>query len=519
MLAFIGYCSRKGVWLILLTMVIPLMADASITVKKENGRYKGLLHLTGNTLSADQTGLINSISLHFEWWTLFGEPVEIYHIQWEASSHFDYEGVSYYKTQLAKYPDLLERFNNLKPTDIVIRLNGSASGEKMDRGMMRKDPAYYSQVIPETDRRKYSHIFSGGFTYDVIGAKVMTAKAGRLGKGLVPGSPSWFDFFVWGGHFGEGQQGDPSDEALTEVLKKMFVNSTEIKLFGSLVLIEWPEKELETIATLYKQYESGEKEPSPKEAVEEGMEDIRKMQTYQGDDEWAAPIVNVVPEVFTSTATGKMGYINDHNKVIIDPVYDEALPFVNNKAIVKKGDYYGLIDKQGRYIISPQFKSVEQRYEGYLVVQNNEKLFGICDEQGNMKVPFKFSFLAPFENGRAKARLFLRSETVDFEYCSSRTLHYYDEGEIDLTGAWVGSTTPVLYVIDPTWPDLRLKAVSTVKRTSEEREEAERRKREKEERTDKCVEQRNRIVSQREQAIKSKGGRIEYFDFTYYIED
>lgn len=55
---------------------------------------------------------------------------------------------------------------------------------------------------------------------------------------------------------------------------------------------------------------------------------------------------------------GKWGYVNEKGLVEIPYQFDEAMPFINEYGIVKLNDQYGLIDKKGKYISNPQYKSL-----------------------------------------------------------------------------------------------------------------------------------------------------------------
>jgi len=49
------------------------------------------------------------------------------------------------------------------------------------------------------------------------------------------------------------------------------------------------------------------------------------------------------------------GYVNKEGKFIINPQFDDAMPFSEGLAGVKIGGNFGFIDKSGKYVINPQF--------------------------------------------------------------------------------------------------------------------------------------------------------------------
>src|SRR5690606_25623700 len=59
---------------------------------------------------------------------------------------------------------------------------------------------------------------------------------------------------------------------------------------------------------------------------------------------------------------GKWGYIDLNNKTVIDFQYDYGRSFNHGRAIVQQGDFYGVINKEGEFMISPQYYDL-QSYE------------------------------------------------------------------------------------------------------------------------------------------------------------
>ena len=59
---------------------------------------------------------------------------------------------------------------------------------------------------------------------------------------------------------------------------------------------------------------------------------------------------------------GRWGYINKKGKIKIKEQFDEAYPFVGNKALVKVGPYYGFINGDGKYVINPGYTWISPDY-------------------------------------------------------------------------------------------------------------------------------------------------------------
>lgn len=60
--------------------------------------------------------------------------------------------------------------------------------------------------------------------------------------------------------------------------------------------------------------------------------------------------------------TGRWCYINKKGKVKIKEQFDEAYPFVGDKALVKAGPYYGFINDEGKYVINPRYTWISPDY-------------------------------------------------------------------------------------------------------------------------------------------------------------
>lgn len=85
------------------------------------------------------------------------------------------------------------------------------------------------------------------------------------------------------------------------------------------------------------------------------------------------------------------GYIDITGKIIIEPKFKKAGPFMDNRAAASlNGKTYGYIDRTGEWKIKPQFEEAENFAEGgdpanYAVVKKNGK-WGIIDLDGNLPV-------------------------------------------------------------------------------------------------------------------------------------
>ncbi len=96
----------------------------SKTVSKKEGRFisERIDASEFSISSLDRTGLVKEIHINIELWTLLGEPIEKYLFRWKRGSSItstDFTTLS--ESTLSKYPDLLKRYNSLRPRNIELR--------------------------------------------------------------------------------------------------------------------------------------------------------------------------------------------------------------------------------------------------------------------------------------------------------------------------------------------------------------------------------------------------------------
>ena len=65
---------------------------------------------------------------------------------------------------------------------------------------------------------------------------------------------------------------------------------------------------------------------------------------------------------------GKFVYAGPEGTFIINPQYDEAQPFIDGKAIVRKGNNYGLIDANNNTVIPLKYNLVSLTPAGVYMV-------------------------------------------------------------------------------------------------------------------------------------------------------
>jgi len=135
---------------------------------------------------------------------------------------------------------------------------------------------------------------------------------------------------------------------------------------------------------------------------------------------------------------GKIGFVNSAGRFVVEPVFDDALPFSEGYAAVRVGGRWGFVDDQGRMRIAPQFTQAfyfhngvgsVQTADGSLLIDRSgrplashywevalasdgripsrrapadpDDLQGYLNLQGTVAIPFEFEQVESFSEGLA----------------------------------------------------------------------------------------------------------------------
>lgn len=109
----------------------------------------------------------------------------------------------------------------------------------------------------------------------------------------------------------------------------------------------------------------------------------------------------------------KYGYIDTKGELIIQNIYQEALPFSENLAAVQVAERWGFIDKNGEFEISPQFIRVGSFSNGLAPARLNSNFYGFINTKGEMQIPEQFDEVRNFSEKRAAVKLEERWGFID----------------------------------------------------------------------------------------------------------
>ena len=106
-------------------------------------------------------------------------------------------------------------------------------------------------------------------------------------------------------------------------------------------------------------------------------------------------------ELWPASVENTWGFVDKQGKFVINPQYDNVGIFEEGLASVEVNGKRGYIDKQGKIVINPQFDFAMYFSEGLAMVSVGLNLYGFIDKQGEYVVNPQFYLAQPFTEGLA----------------------------------------------------------------------------------------------------------------------
>ena len=107
------------------------------------------------------------------------------------------------------------------------------------------------------------------------------------------------------------------------------------------------------------------------------------------------------------------GFKNENGKVVIKPIYNNARNFSNGFCAVELKKLWGVIDKKGTSVISPQFDEIVPAIsEGKVIFKSNGK-WGVMEVTGKLLLPPTFDRIYPFCDGMAVVQKGIKFGYID----------------------------------------------------------------------------------------------------------
>jgi len=276
-------------------------------------------------------GLMDNFTLGVQWWEFLGEPMEYYSFKWEATQVIQIDfGTFLKRSDLDKYPDLLKRFDNIRPSHLELGLSASQDLKSSYRNIK----------------------------YNLEDWQILYTKAGVLSKNLSPGSPeTWNEFWKWDWDMQKNYNietekfktlSEEEQKKITRELRTKFRECTSLNVSVYIKDIKWPKSEINSIYEAYLQYKKDEKKPSPLEEVAEAEKEIAKETTYTKDDFWGdvAEVNNPqitlddFPTITSSGVVELSGSIKGYN---VSEVVIDGMGYSQNISLDAKGRFYGKV--------------------------------------------------------------------------------------------------------------------------------------------------------------------------------
>jgi hypothetical protein len=138
---------------------------------------------------------------------------------------------------------------------------------------------------------------------------------------------------------------------------------------------------------------------------------------------------------------GHWGFIDRTGAMVIEPRFEAAGPFSEGLAMVRIGDQYGFIDREGNYAIPLQNKYLygPPFKEGFAPAWNSEGKGDLIDKFGKILFDFRYRGISPFAEGLAVVDVNLEGEAPTNEAIDSQKLQVGRRaaGYLDTSGHFV----------------------------------------------------------------------------------
>lgn len=106
---------------------------------------------------------------------------------------------------------------------------------------------------------------------------------------------------------------------------------------------------------------------------------------------------------------GLWGYIDAENNVVVDFQFDYARSFKQDRAVVKVGEFYGVINREGKFVIPPfYYDLMPYELEGYQYYISRDSTFlqGVIDSVGREVLPHRYTYIMTYQPNLGKQRFY-----------------------------------------------------------------------------------------------------------------
>ena len=99
----------------------------------DEGRFRAKIGTSSETALRAGNGFIKSIDIEIQWWSLLNQSVEHYGFRWTRGDSFKLDsGETLRRADLEEYPDLVKRYDDLKPSAVTLSFDANLSATNSD---------------------------------------------------------------------------------------------------------------------------------------------------------------------------------------------------------------------------------------------------------------------------------------------------------------------------------------------------------------------------------------------------
>lgn len=502
-----------------------------VIAEKEDGRFHATIFpkptyaFSGGVRYSSE--FFESIELDITWWWLFREPVYYHNLKWRLDDNISvrlYKGLPTYlsRRMLESYPDLLARYNALKPQYMEITVDVTL------RAMM-----------PIKKISSYGTFFEGSefrFSKTIKDVELMIAGSGTNGENLSPGTPpgGFREFTSFAAESGVGRGYQLSDEVIENKLAATFINTSSVEFRNAKISkIRIPDKEIKSIYDAFMFRERGCKEFSDnpvswscKNAVKDNS--IKSLfERFFADDEAESQEQPVVNEDQADFWQGKIAGTNvkvEPTKSVNDGFWQGESGSANEKverSTQEEDSFWANNKKSGSASSGDSFweTSTDANISETFEIRKEGQKQGVVSKNGNILIPFRTWEVLSYKGDMAEVRV---NEPPLNGQCKPRmsyTAFHYGwawgvqpmlNGYVDRVGDWLTPPDKSYRQSTGEMKD-RLVLLSRNKSsmTASERKRAERLEDKFESQLDDCEDEIRRDMKRATRELESKGYRHE----------
>ncbi len=138
------------------------------------------------------------------------------------------------------------------------------------------------------------------------------------------------------------------------------------------------------------------------EPPEDNLDDVTDAQS--DDNDVPNEVADNTGRLFPYEENGLFGYMNSNAEIVIEAAYTDAFEFADRYyAFVETEEGYGLLGRDGVFLVEPTYSYVRDFVNGYAAVELDDK-WGYIDESGIRTVQSVYREAGDFHNGRARVR-------------------------------------------------------------------------------------------------------------------